>query len=161
MSADRLDLLDYYTLLRIEGSATPDEIRAAYHRFALRYHPDNHLDSDPARVARATRIFQRGAEAYRVLLDPELRPRYDAGLRRGQLRFSPEDTPSHGSRRPPPGQVTLRSRKARPFFRKAEQAIAAEDWQTAKLNLQIALTHEPGNAMLEEKLALVKEKRGR
>lgn len=155
MSQDRLELLDYYTLLGLEQGATQDEIRDAYHAFALKFHPDNHLGAEQGRLARATVIFRRGAEAYRVLSSSETRQRYDEGLAAGQLRFDPSDTPTYGSRRPPAKQLQIRSRKARPFFQKAEMAIKKEDWQTAKLNLQIALQHEPGSELIESKLAEV------
>lgn len=159
MSQDRLELLDYYTLLGLEQSATQDQIRDAFHAFALKFHPDNHLGTDDETQARANVIFRRGAEAYRVLSSGETRQRYDEGLTEGRLRFSAEDTPAYGSRRPPPKQLQLRSRQARPFFQKAEMAIKKADWQTAKLNLQIALQHEPGNELIEKKLAEVDEAR--
>ncbi|MEM6962827.1 MAG: DnaJ domain-containing protein, partial [Myxococcota bacterium] len=65
---DRLDQLDYYTLLGLSTDANADQIRQAFHRFALRYHPDKYLRSDDAdTLRRANQIFSRGAEAYRVL----------------------------------------------------------------------------------------------
>jgi curved DNA-binding protein CbpA len=155
---DRLDELDYYTLLGIEESATPDEVREAFHNFALRYHPDRHVGGGAEKSDRATEIYARGAEAYRVLLDPETRRRYDRGLRRGHLRFRPEDeTPS--SVRPPSGSMTLtRTLKAAPFARKAMDAIKREDWQSAHLNLRLVLQHEPDNELLKAHLAAVESK---
>ena len=54
MAADQLDKLDYYTLLGVESDATTDEIKRAFRKFALRYHPDRHVESGPEAVARAT-----------------------------------------------------------------------------------------------------------
>lgn len=150
---DRLDLLDYYTLLGLEPTATPDEVRRAFHAFALRFHPDNHMGGDDAKLARATQIFRRGAEAYRVLLDPQTRARYDAGLREGKLRLEAGEGEERLSRASRPSQKL--SRKAHTFFRKAEQAIRREDWPAAKLNLKIALQHDPGSELIEAKLAEV------
>ena len=159
MKGDRLDQLDYYTLLQVEPDATADDIRDAFHQFALKYHPDRHAGASDAKVARAAQIYRRGAEAYRVLLDPESRRLYDRGLDRGRLRYDPDPEELRESRFPTPGsgKIGVRSAKARPFASKAEQAIKTEDWKTARLNLKIALTHEPGNALLEARLAEVEK----
>ncbi len=89
MTGDRLDLLDYYTLLSVEPTATADAVRHAFHRVALKYHPDNHTGGGPERLARANQIYRRGAEAYRVLSNPQTRREYDAQLARGALRYEP------------------------------------------------------------------------
>ena len=53
---DRLDQLDYYTLLGAKRDASLDEIKAAFRVFARRYHPDRHAGGSEEKVARATRI---------------------------------------------------------------------------------------------------------
>ncbi len=149
---DRLDQLDYYTLLGLEQQATADDVRDAFHTFALKFHPDNHSESDPEKLARATQIYRRGAEAYRVLLDSQSRAAYDAGLQRGELRLK-ADAEQRKSR-PRSGAQSV-GRKAHPFVKKAQLAIKREDWQAAKLQLKIALQHDPENAYIEAKLASV------
>eukprot|EP01129_Flabellula_baltica_P001134 TRINITY_DN11046_c0_g1_i1.p1 TRINITY_DN11046_c0_g1~~TRINITY_DN11046_c0_g1_i1.p1 ORF type:complete len:262 (-),score=58.80 TRINITY_DN11046_c0_g1_i1:157-942(-) len=64
---------EYYIVLEIEEDATPKEIKKAYYRLALKYHPDK--NSDPE----ATETFKKICEAYEVLSDPEKRERYDVG----------------------------------------------------------------------------------
>jgi curved DNA-binding protein CbpA len=155
VSDDRLDQLDYYTLLGAHAAATADELRAAFHAFARRYHPDRHAAAGEETMARAARIYRRGAEAYRVLSDPELRRRYDAQLARGKVRFDPEDAPECRPQRSASGAVVLRSPAARPFYLKAEQALRTGDLKQARLNLQLALRHEGDNAALAAKLASV------
>jgi len=63
---------DYYEVLGIQRSASLDEIKKAYRKLALKYHPDkNPGDAD------AEEKFKEAAEAYGVLSDDEKRARYD------------------------------------------------------------------------------------
>lgn len=86
--SDRLDQLDYYALLEVEQSASVDQIRAAFRKFALKFHPDRHVDGGDEKVARATRIYRRGSEALETLVDPMKRKAYDVVLARGELRLT-------------------------------------------------------------------------
>ena len=63
---------DYYEVLGVDRDATPEEIKKAFRRLALRYHPDRNPD-DPDAEAR----FKEVAEAYEALRDPAKRRRYD------------------------------------------------------------------------------------
>ncbi len=71
---------DYYEILGLERSADGDDVKRAYRRLAMKYHPDR----NPGDAEAETR-FKESAEAYEVLSDPEKRARYDryghAGLR--------------------------------------------------------------------------------
>ena len=142
----QLDDLDYYDLLGVDPQAGVDAIRVAFHAFARRYHPDNHTD-DPKRHRRATKIFRRGTEAYRVLLDRELRAAYDGELRKGIKRLRSGVERRHGSRIPRP-----LGPRARTFYAAAEQAQRDGDLRAAILQIRIALQHEPDSERLEAKL---------
>lgn len=71
---------DYYEVLSVSREASAVEIKKAYKKLALKYHPDKNPGDDEA-VAR----FKEAAEAYDVLSDPDKRSRYDrfghAGLK--------------------------------------------------------------------------------
>jgi molecular chaperone DnaJ len=63
---------DYYELLEIKRDAGEDEIKKAYRKAALRYHPDRNPDDKAAEEK-----FKELSEAYSVLSDPEKRAQYD------------------------------------------------------------------------------------
>jgi molecular chaperone DnaJ len=73
---------DYYEILGIDKSADADEVKRAYRRMAMKYHPDR----NPGDVE-AEGKFKEAAEAYEVLSDQQKRARYDQfgheGLRGG------------------------------------------------------------------------------
>lgn len=63
---------DYYEVLGVTKTATPEEIKKVYRRLALKYHPDRNPGDKSAEEK-----FKEAAEAYEVLSDPEKRKRYD------------------------------------------------------------------------------------
>ena len=63
---------DYYDILGVNKSATEAEIKKAYRKMAVKYHPDKNPD-DP----KAEEMFKKSAEAYDVLSNPDKRARYD------------------------------------------------------------------------------------
>ena len=69
---------DYYEVLTVERTATPEAIKKAYRQLALKYHPDKNPGDKQAEER-----FKEVAEAYEVLSDPEKRARYDRFGRAG------------------------------------------------------------------------------
>ena len=75
---------DYYEVLGVDRSASEAEIKKAYRKLAMQYHPDRNKEDEQA-AAR----FKEAAEAYEVLRDPQKRQRYDQfGHAGGQGGFS-------------------------------------------------------------------------
>ncbi len=66
---------DYYKILEVEKTATDEEIRKAYRKLALKWHPDKNPDNHQE----AQKKFQEIAEAYSVLSDKKKRQQYDMG----------------------------------------------------------------------------------
>ena len=63
---------DYYEVLGVEKNATADELKKAYRKLALKYHPDRNPGDKEAEEK-----FKEAAEAYDVLSNPDKRARYD------------------------------------------------------------------------------------
>lgn len=63
---------DYYKILGVERTASADEIKRAYKKVAIKYHPDRNPGDKQAEEK-----FKQAAEAYDVLRDPDKRARYD------------------------------------------------------------------------------------
>src|SRR5690625_5004302 len=63
---------DYYEILGVSKSASAEEIKKAYRKKAIQYHPDKNQDDKEAEEK-----FKEAAEAYEVLSDLEKRQRYD------------------------------------------------------------------------------------
>ena len=63
---------DYYDVLGLQKNASSQEIKKAYRKLAVKYHPDKNPDNKDAEEK-----FKEAAEAYSVLSDTEKRNRYD------------------------------------------------------------------------------------
>jgi molecular chaperone DnaJ len=63
---------DYYDILGVNKSADEQEIKKAYRKLAIKYHPDKNPDNKDAEDK-----FKEAAEAYEVLSNPDKRAKYD------------------------------------------------------------------------------------
>lgn len=76
--------MDYYELLGLDKTADAKEVKSAYRKLAMQYHPDRNPDN-----AEAEEKFKQINEAYAILSNPEKRQRYDTyGSADPQAQFS-------------------------------------------------------------------------
>ena len=66
--------MDYYRVLGVNKNASSQEIKSAYRRLALQYHPDKNPSLD------AKQKFQELTHAYSILIDDNKRYNYDHGI---------------------------------------------------------------------------------
>lgn len=109
---------DYYRELGVEPNATQDEVKRAYRRLAIQYHPDKNMTREPEERKAAEGKFKRINEAYETLSDLEKRKKYDvrSGLRKGEAQpWRPQKyEPQQWQEPPKPKEPTQPKRQPRP-----------------------------------------------
>ena len=79
---------DYYEILGVERTSNDEQLKKAYRKLAMKYHPDRNPDD-----ASAAERFKEATEAYEILSDPSKRNAYD------QFGHQGVDTSGFGSGR--------------------------------------------------------------
>lgn len=84
--------VDYYKILQVDKNASDDDLKKAYRKLAMKWHPDK----NPTNKKEAEAKFKQISEAYDVLSDPQKRQIYDLygeeGLKSGQYPPPPRST---------------------------------------------------------------------
>ncbi len=88
--------MDYYSILEVDRSATTQEIKKAYKKMAIKWHPDKHTTASETEKKQMEKKFSLITMAYKILSDPGKRRLYDI---QGKTDF---ETPSSSSSPPPP-----------------------------------------------------------
>lgn len=68
---------DYYEVLGIDKNASVDDIKSAFKKMALKWHPDRWINGTDEEKKTAEEKFKEASEAYEVLSDPDKRAKYD------------------------------------------------------------------------------------
>lgn len=68
---------NYYDVLGVDKNASPQDIKKAFRKLSLKYHPDKQKTDDPKKLKEAEDKFKEINEAYQVLSDPDKKAHYD------------------------------------------------------------------------------------
>lgn len=159
----QLTQMDYFQILHVSVSATPNEIKNAFYKQSRTFHPDRFFQlTDPHLRTWVNEIYKRVTESYYVLRDEQKRRKYVADIsgpeRAQKLRFTEADEVQsrQAAKKEREEEVGLHP-KGRQFFQTALRDVAAQRWAVAERNLKTALTYEPSNARYREKLGEVQQ----
>ncbi|KAJ7552566.1 hypothetical protein O6H91_06G060500 [Diphasiastrum complanatum] len=84
MDSGRVSGKNFYAVLGVFEGCSTAEIRSAYRKLAMKWHPDKCANGDPEEAEKSKSKFQTIQEAYSVLADESKRFWYDAGLYRSE-----------------------------------------------------------------------------
>ena len=68
---------DFYEVLGVDRNASPDQIKSAFRKLVLKWHPDKWVNASEEEKKTAADKFKEASEAYSVLSDPDKKARYD------------------------------------------------------------------------------------
>jgi curved DNA-binding protein CbpA len=104
---DEDEIIDYYCILGVHDSATQSTIRKAYHKLALKWHPDKNQRGSEKQIQRAQKRFQYISDAYKLLSNETQRREYDREVgvdpaphsrsNKAQKRASTADSPLYAT----------------------------------------------------------------
>ena len=146
--AARIHVGTYYEFFNLEGCATSDEIRAAFHQVARYLHPDRHrkrLEGQPEIMERIAEIYKRVNEAHSILVSTKKKIIYDLGiLTRASKSFEPNRL--NAAIRAECDLTKQESTQLK--ILEALKGRLTGDWQTAFTSIKEAVAFEPNNTEL-------------
>lgn len=167
--AGLLDELDYYRILKLKAGSPIGEVEKAFASQSKTFHPDRFFGvRDPKFTKKVTAVYKKVTEAYQVLKDPELKKMYDQklGVRGGGPSasgsgafatstgsFSAIDKNALEKERDQlaSGEI-VSDKRAKKYWELAQIANQNEDWNGVVMNLQFAISFEPDNVLLKQRL---------
>lgn len=153
-----IDQLNYYDFLAVTPATDYIGIRDAFYTRAQLFHPDRFVAMEGETVKRAVyAVYKRMTEAYQVLSDPDMRPKYDRGLREGMNRLSSEDR----SRRLDADERQVSNPFARVYLRSGRRKYEAGDINGAWIDCELGLSLEETPPLRNLHVAVVRALSGR
>lgn len=90
-------MTDFYRVLGVQPGASQDEIKVAFRKLALTFHPDRHVSASESKQTEAAARFKAITEAYEVLTDDKKRAQYEASARYGRGSYGASSSSSSSS----------------------------------------------------------------
>ena len=142
---------DYYVLLGVGQDANQIDLRRAYDRLSMRYHPDRHMHMRGTQGFRdLTDLYKRIGEANRILGDYNKKQLYEAQRQKGHLRFDETIREKAG---PKSLEDLSDNPRCKRFLKLAQQAIASGRTSSALQNLKFAQSMDRDNQAISDKIA--------
>lgn len=143
-----LEGLNHFEMLGLEPIATEKEIRDSYREISKHLHPDRFFNSNNQSLKEmAKRVFKEMVASYMVLKEDQKRKDYLDHL------FSSKRKKEEKQKTTLPKSI-----QARKYYDQAVLFIEDQNLSSAKLNLQLALSYEPDNLLVQKMLKEIKDK---
>ena len=153
-----LEQLDYFEVMELEPTASPADIKRAFHHQSRTYHPDRFFQSTDVELRdRVHAVYKRVTEAYFVLRDDSRRKQYLADIsgpdRLEKLRFTElAEAEAKAQVKKEVAEQIGTHPKGRQFFQVGVADLEAGRLAAAERNIKLALTYEPTNPLYLQKL---------
>lgn len=151
----------YFQILGLSPEAPHHQLVRAYDLLSQRYHPDRYRQFRDKKWGQAvhektTELYKLMTEAYQVLSDRKGRNAYESALTSGELRL---DTAGAAAiDRAPKSVIDLgKGVHSKKFLRLAQNDLAGKNLASALQNLKFALSMEPDNTAIAQKVAQVEQ----
>jgi hypothetical protein len=153
-----LEQLDYFEVMGLEPTASPADIKRAFHHQSRTYHPDRFFQSTDSELReRVHAVYKRVTEAYFVLRDDARRKQYLSDIsgpeRLAKLRFTElAEAEAKAQVKKEVAEQIGTHPKGRQFFQVGLADLEAGRLAAAERNIKLALTYEPTNPLYLQKL---------
>jgi CheY-like chemotaxis protein len=150
----KLDAVDYFELLELRRPAGPGEIKDAYFKCSMELHPDRFVQLPDEELKRKIyEVYKRMSEAFKVLINSELRSAYEAGLdgteRAANLRYLDRGRQLASFEDPTSDAATPAGKR---YLHFANLAASEGNLRSTRMYLTLALQCEPQNGALRARL---------
>jgi len=149
-----LDMVDYYQIMGLDGSAKSNDIKKRYYQLARRFHPDRFINvTQKEFMARVYSVFKRMTEAYQILSDTDKRRAYEYNLGQNRskdtlrMKKAAMDTKRSGPRQ---DELQIRNTNARKFFSLGQKALSEGNLNGARMNFLLAQQQSPSDLVIKQ-----------
>ncbi len=153
-----LEQLDYFEVMGLDSTASPADVKRAFHHQSRTYHPDRFFQSTDVELReRVHAVYKRVTEAYFVLRDDSRRRQYLTDIsgpeRLSKLRFTElAEAEAKAQVKKEVAEQIGTHPKGRQFFQVGVADLEAGRLAAAERNIKLALTYEPTNPLYLQKL---------